>query len=339
MSFRSIPFFSTKMSLPAPHRSFFKLLPRSFILALVLAALPALRADVIGVQEPAAYSSRFDNPGADIVYDTTTDAQGNVYVVGRFAAVATGEATEMNIDVFRDREDENTGRPGLATTTTLIGRGNAFVVKYDRDGNIVWKRSAGDFSNLSMGATGVTVDPAGNVFVTGFFSGTIALGNLTLTGNVRSNSNFANTIPASQYNAQTNAFVAMLDRDGVWQWARQFECALFTSTKTNTTNLGTDLTGGVVQVSTQPFPNLLSPVGDNQGRGIVRDSDGSLYIKMILATGPNPGNAGADRILWLRTAGLGIVAGATTDAAGASQNNYGGTAFIAKLAATPPVVG
>ncbi len=318
-----------------------RILTRFFTLV-ALVAVTALRLDAvqIGTQEPAAYSSRLNSSGAAIIYDSATDAQGNVYVVGRTASATSGEAADMSLDVFRDRDDDTTGRPGLASHTSIVSdSGSGFVIKYDRDGNVVWKRTATGQPFFNVGTTGVTLDPSGNIYVTGFFQGTANFGNLTLTSNVRSNANFANTIPSAQFNAQTNAFVAMLDKDGIWQWARQFEFAVFTSTKTNVANLGTDVTGGTAQISPQPFPNLLSPVADNQGRGIVRDSDGNLYVKLVLAGSITGTNAGADRIIWLRTAGAGIVAGTTTDSTGALQYFYNGTAFLAKLAATPPAIG
>lgn len=306
------------------------------IATLIVALVGPLHAATIGTQEPAAYSSRMDSGSGEKIYDSATDVAGNVFVVGRTTS------TEMGIDVFGDRSDDETGRPGLVSHNSIVGgTGNgsmAFVIKYDRDGNVVWKRSAvPPTSNNSVTATGIVVDPSGNLFVTGWFSGGATFGNQTLSPGVRSNVNFGNTVSSSQFFLSTNAFVAMLDKDGVWQWARQFEFAIFPSTKTSVTNLGTEVGSlaslGTVSIATQDL-------AANQGGGLVRDNDGNLYIKMNLIGGVQTFVGGNDQVQWIRTAASkGRVAAGVTNAAGSTQYSYGGTAFVAKLAATPPPIG
>jgi hypothetical protein len=114
-----------------------------------------------------------------------------------------------------------------------------FVIKYDRDGRVLWRRIVG--SGTSSAATGVAVDASGNVVITGYFGNSITFGATTLTCSARSN--VFNGVASNIY-VDANIFVAMLDRDGIWQWARQFEFALFSSTTADTTNRGTDLPVG-----------------------------------------------------------------------------------------------
>lgn len=68
-------------------------------------------------------------------------------------------------------------------TNTLINNGSAssdlFLAKYDGAGNVIWAVSAG--SPADDAATSVTTDAAGNIYVTGWYSGTINFGTISLT--------------------------------------------------------------------------------------------------------------------------------------------------------------
>jgi hypothetical protein len=67
-----------------------------------------------------------------------------------------------------------------STTLTNAGTGNLFLVKYDAAGNVLWARSAG--GSVSEEAYGLTLDPLGNIFVTGSLtSPTVTFGTTTLT--------------------------------------------------------------------------------------------------------------------------------------------------------------
>ncbi len=308
---------------------------RPFFLFVLLALAPSLRAAVMGTQEPAGYTSRIEGRFRDKVYASATDAAGNVYVVGLSFSAAAGFPSEMQIDVFRDRGDDNTGRPGLSSNDALLtGFGDAFIIKYDRDGNVVWKRSAGNSGTATI-ATGVAVDATGNVFVSGSFGGTATFGNLTVTAAARSNANIANTLAPAQVTLSNNTFIAMIDRDGIWQWARQFEFAVYPSTDTSVANLGGEALVTSASIDTDTGGSFTA-AGTNQGRSLALDAQGNLYLKMRLngfAASP-----AANRVLWLRTAGAGRVAALSTNGSG-TATGYGGTPFVAKLAATPPPLG
>ncbi|CAN5370002.1 hypothetical protein BH11BAC2_BH11BAC2_02540 [soil metagenome] len=94
----------------------------------------------------------------EIPYSITNDAIGNLYVAGRFSS---------NSITFG--------------TTTLLQQGSmdVFLVKYNSAGNIVWAKGAGSSSNDE--AYGVTTDPSGNIFVTGYFNQNFNIGTFTLT--------------------------------------------------------------------------------------------------------------------------------------------------------------
>ena len=91
-----------------------------------------------------------------------TDANGNSYVAG--AIQTNGLYPTVSFD-----------------NIILTGHGDYdwFIAKYDVSGNVVWAKSAG--SNLGDIARGVTVDPFGNVYVCGLFSGTMTADGVTVT--------------------------------------------------------------------------------------------------------------------------------------------------------------
>lgn len=84
------------------------------------------------------------------------DAAGNVYVAGRIDASATVGTTSL----------------------THAGGGDAFVISYTPAGDVRWAVAYGSGGNDS--ATGIAVDAAGRVFVTGTFERTVDVGGTML---------------------------------------------------------------------------------------------------------------------------------------------------------------
>ncbi|MES2568935.1 MAG: SBBP repeat-containing protein, partial [Verrucomicrobiota bacterium] len=311
------------------------LIPFLLVFALALQS-PATE---MGVQEPAGYSSRIDGVGDEIVYDSATDGAGNVYVVGRF------NSREAVVEVFRDNVSDTTGRPVSSTQDVMITtRQNPasltttpdlFVIKYDRDGNVVWKRVAG--SGAATVATGVAVDPAGNVFITGSFSQTATFGSVTISCGARANT--GNFITDSIL-VDSNIFVAMLDRDGVWQWAKQFDFTLYPSSTTSDADRGEDVfAGSSIALRTDYGGGLLDrPPGTGLGHGILLDSEGNIYVKgTVDHIGVfTPQNS----LTWLRSGNRKILVSARFLVGGVQREiRYQNNAFVAKLAAVPPTAG
>jgi hypothetical protein len=110
----------------------------------------------------------------------TTDQQGNLIVSGYFFQT-------INL--------------GAATLTSAGGE-DVFCAKYDPQGNFLWARKAGglgfDF------AEAVVADSAGNIIVTGAFSGSANFGGIPLTSS-----------------GARDIFLAKYDSDGAIQWARR----------------------------------------------------------------------------------------------------------------------
>ena len=104
------------------------------------------------------WAKRAGQTGSDYAYGVAADKQGNVYVVGAYYnnAITFG-----------------------ATTLTNSGGADAYVVKYNSSGTVVWAKKAGGI--YSESANGVSVDTTGNVIITGQYeSPSIGFGSYTL---------------------------------------------------------------------------------------------------------------------------------------------------------------
>lgn len=201
-------------------------------LAALAAAFPAAAAVLTGSPEPAVYTSRLDGAGQEHVLDMVTDTSGNVYVAGSFSS------EEMKLQVFKDAASGNGAAAEAANQTRTLrsaGGTDLFLAKYDPQGTLIWARSAGGAGNEA--ATGLALDPAGNIYVTGFFSASADIGGTVLNTSLPSISGAgAVTGPG----AQSDLFVAMLSPSGVWRWAKRLDYKLFNQTTTFTDFLKVD---------------------------------------------------------------------------------------------------
>jgi hypothetical protein len=123
-------------------------------------------------------------PGTDVGNACAADTNGNFYVAGYFTGTAT------------------------FGTNTLVSAGlnDIFVIKYNNAGTLLWARRAGGPGYDA--ANGITVDDAGNTYVTGSFEGTADFGTNALV----------NANPSSY----SDLFVTKLDPTGTVVWARGF---------------------------------------------------------------------------------------------------------------------
>jgi hypothetical protein len=88
-------------------------------------------------------------------------------------------------------------------STTLVSRGgeDVFISKTDNAGNWLWAKSAGGiYGDYGFG---ISLDVEGNCYITGYFTNQAYFGTINLPGN-----NYA------------TSFVAKLDSNGNWIWAR-----------------------------------------------------------------------------------------------------------------------
>jgi|APTNR8051073442_1049403.scaffolds.fasta_scaffold07534_1 hypothetical protein len=162
----------------------------------------------------------------DSLLHIATDAAGNVFLVGATDG-ALGGANKGSRDAFimafdRDGRTLWSRQPGttsyeyahavatdaagnvyVAGTTggalggSNQGRSDAFVIKYDHDGRMLWKRQPGTVD--SDEATGVATDADGNVYLAGYTRGSL--------GGAKTGS--------------FDVFLIKFDRDGHALWKRQ----------------------------------------------------------------------------------------------------------------------
>jgi hypothetical protein len=124
--------------------------------------------------------------------DITTDAAGNIYVVGSFSL-----PVDMN------------PAPGANNVFTLNPYAllDVFILKLDNNGNFVWAKkiaSAGDEE-----AAAVTIDEQGNLIHVGYFKGTVDFNPGTAVNNL--------TAASGYY----DCFIQKLSSDGNFIWAKK----------------------------------------------------------------------------------------------------------------------
>lgn len=135
---------------------------------------------VKAVKVGQAQNSAFAGPPA-------IDSTGAAYVTGYFGGDATFITTEGNVDM---------------PVTDFY---NAYIAKVNADGAVAWARPLqSDMLSLSYA---VGVNSLDEVFVSGYFNGTLTLGGVSLTEDNASDS---------------QSFVAKLSADGAFAWARQY---------------------------------------------------------------------------------------------------------------------
>gem|GEM_PF-702284 len=179
----------------------------------------------------------------DSGHSITIDDSGNSYVIGKFENTATFGSYSLTsyggMDIFIAKSDANgnwqwaTKAGGTAheqgngitidnagntyvtgcfrgTSTfgsyslTCIGGMDIFIAKIDVNGNWQWVSQAGGTNLDYDSGYGITIDNAGNSYITGNFQGTTTFGSFSLT-----------SIGLS------DIFVAKIDASGNWQWASQ----------------------------------------------------------------------------------------------------------------------
>lgn len=91
--------------------------------------------------------------------DVTADAAGNIYVTGIFADTATFSGTVLNGN----------------------GGSEAFIVKYNPNGQLAWARSIGGAK--SDDGAGIALDGMGNLYVSGRFDSSAVFGTTNIIGN------------------------------------------------------------------------------------------------------------------------------------------------------------
>ncbi len=151
-------------------------------------------------------STVLNNTGVSDIFVTKTDANGNF----QWAVKAGDGGSDRGLAIKSDANGNNyvtgfyygTAKFGTQTITSA-GLQDAFVAKYDANGNLKWVVSAG--GSLSDIGNAITIDNVGNVVIAGQFTGTATFGSFILTGS----------------GSNVNVFTAKLDSsNGTFLWAK-----------------------------------------------------------------------------------------------------------------------
>ena len=155
-----------------------------FILALTVSS------NVGFAQAPAwEWAKGIGGSDGDGCSSVTTDELDNVYTTGLFSGTVD---FNPGVDIF---------------SLSAIGDQDLFISKLDNAGNFIWSKSCG--GTLRSCGTDIKIDAAGNVYISGWFQGTVdfnpgvGIFNLTATGNF-------------------DAFICKLDSNGNFLWAKGF---------------------------------------------------------------------------------------------------------------------
>jgi hypothetical protein len=180
------------------------------------------------------WANSYGSTGRDTGHGIATDSNGNVYLTGLFDG-------SMNVGSY---------------TLASNGSYDIFVIKLDTGDNVVWAKSyGGDFGDTGHG---IATDSNGNIYLTGQFSGSMAVGSLPNS-------------PLTS-NGGSDIFVMKLDTDGDEKWAKNYGG---TSILSNATSRGiaTDSSGNVYLTGFFDFTTMLigtltnSPLTSNGGNG------------------------------------------------------------------------
>jgi hypothetical protein len=155
--------------------------------------------------------------GQDQGSSIAVDASGNVYTTG----------------YFMGRGDFDPG-PGIFNLTPLNNSGNQeiFISKLDASGNFLWAKNMGSIGN-DVGNS-IAVDASGNVYTTGYFSGTADFDPGPDTFNLTTSFSFS------------AIFVSKLDALGNFLWAKNMGGSIFD----HGNSITVDATGNVYAAGT-----------------------------------------------------------------------------------------
>jgi hypothetical protein len=136
------------------------------------------------------WTRRMGGTSDDACYGIITDSPGNVYVTGDF------------------RQTVNFGADfGTTDIKTAHGAGDAFITRINANGSYGWTKGIGGTGTDLC--SGITSDPAGNIYVTGYFWDTVNFG-----------ADFGTTDTKTSVGA-FDIFVTRINANGTYGWTRR----------------------------------------------------------------------------------------------------------------------
>ncbi|MFP9097647.1 T9SS type A sorting domain-containing protein [Flavobacterium sp. RHBU_24] len=193
------------------------------------------------------------NSGSNIT-GMDVDAAGNVYSCGHFNGIC-----DFN---------PGAGTYNISTAITPIMLTDFFITKLDSNGNFLWAKAIQGTSPLiEKSVAGICADNAGNIYITGFYSGVV---------DFDPDAGIANSEPVGTW----DAYVAKYDTNGNFLWVKSYGTAAKTAMGTSLVSDGENVYaagvfGGVVDFDAG------SGVHNLTAHGIYSD----LYILKLTGSG------------------------------------------------------
>ncbi|HIK12836.1 MAG TPA: SBBP repeat-containing protein [Oscillatoriaceae cyanobacterium M33_DOE_052] len=210
-----------------------------------------------------AWAKSFENSSWDHGKSIVIDNSGNIYTTGYFQGTAD---FDLGAGTFN---------------LTSAGNANTFISKLNADGTFAWAKNFGN--TYSDSSSTIAVDSSGNVYTTGFFSGTADFDPGSGTFNLTSSAEWADN------------FISKLNADGTFAWAKSF--SINSNNYEAVHSIAVDDSGNVYTTGDfqgttdfDPGPGTfnLTPVGDNDAFISKLNADGTF------AWAKNLGGSGGD---------------------------------------------
>ncbi|MGO9203492.1 MAG: hypothetical protein ACLQM8_23465 [Limisphaerales bacterium] len=158
----------------------------------------------INVSTPTNFSGNFDTSTILLKYDNTGAVQWENVMGGYGETLANDVAVDAAGNVYVSGYFKFNGNIMIGTNNLVLSSGssqNSFVAKFNNSGALTWvQQLTGNY----VGISGVAVDQAENVYVTGSFKTNLIVGSISLTNA-----------------GSTDAFIAKYSDSGAIQWALQ----------------------------------------------------------------------------------------------------------------------
>ena len=174
-------------------------------------------------------------PNQDFATAVEVDKQGNAYVLADFYDSLVYDSSAAGLSVFKSN----------------AGLSNIYLAKYNPSGNLLWAKNLGGISIDK--SSDLSLDTAGNVFVTGSFYKTIYLNPLVSN---------ADTLKAK---GQGDIFIAKYSSNGNFIWSKQIGSTGFeNSSSIKCTENGGFVLGGTfydsIDFNPSPIDTVILPV-------------------------------------------------------------------------------
>lgn len=164
-------------------------------------------------------------------------------------------------------------------TLTASGKYNAFLLKYDSNGNLIWAKSSNGQSQGVCSGSSISLDAAGNIYITGSFAASPFTFGTTSLPNA----------------GAFNIFVAKYDNNGQCLWAKGPTGTGYNFGRSVSADvLGNVFVTGVFQQQTITFGSITLTNTDNTGNNDVflakYDTNGNiLWAQNAIGTGDDRG--------------------------------------------------